>query len=169
MHTEDGVRAGLSPAEARRQALIRLGGVEQTRQAYRERRTLPWIEELLQDVRFGVRMMGRNRGFTAVAIVTLAIGIGATATAFTWINAVLLQPLSGVADPNRLVTLETVTPNGDWVPNSYPDFIDFRDRPQTVRRHCGGACVGASASARRTMRSACGASWSQGISFLFSG
>src|SRR5580692_7501144 len=128
MHTEDGVRAGLSREEARRRALIRLGGVEQTRQAYRERRTLPWIEELLQDVRFGLRVMGRNRGFSVVAIVTLAIGIGATATAFTWIDAVLLQPLSGVAEPNRLVTLETVTSNGDWVPNSYPDFIDFRDK-----------------------------------------
>ena len=128
MHAEDGVRAGLSPEEARRQALIRLGGMEQTRQAYRERRTLPWVEALLQDVRFAVRMMARNRGFTAVAIVTLAIGIGATATAFTWVDAVLLQPLSGVSEPNRLVTLETVTSNGDWVPNSYPDFIDFRDR-----------------------------------------
>jgi hypothetical protein len=128
MHTEDGVRAGLNPEEARRRALIRLGGMEQTQQAYRERRTLPWIEELLQDVRFGVRMMGRNRGFSVVAIVTLAIGIGTTATAFTWIDAVLLQPLGGVAEPNRLVTLETVTSNGDWVPNSYPDFIDFRDQ-----------------------------------------
>jgi predicted permease len=128
MHTEDGVRAGLSPGEARRQALIRLGGAEQTRQAYRERRTLPWIEELLQDVRFGLRMMARNGGFTGVAILTLAIGIGATATVFTWIDAVLLQPLSGVAEPNRLVTVETVTSNGEWVPNSYPDFVDFRDR-----------------------------------------
>jgi len=128
MHTEDGVRAGLSPEEARRQALIRLGGMEQTRQAYRERRTLPWSEALLQDVRFGVRMMARNRGFTVAAIATLAIGIGATATAFTWVDAVLLQPLSGVSEPNRLVTLETVTSNGDWVPNSYLDFIDFRDR-----------------------------------------
>ena len=125
--TEDGIRAGLAPAEARRQALIRLGGAEQTRQAQRERRTLPWLETLLQDVRFGLRMMVRNRAFTSVAVLTLAIGIGATATAFTWINAVLLQPLAGVADPNRLVTLETVTSNGEWVPNSYPDFIDFRD------------------------------------------
>jgi predicted permease len=128
MHTDDGVRAGLSLQEARRQALIRLGGAEQARQACRERRTLPWIEEMLQDVRFGLRMMARNSGFTAVAMIMLAIGIGATATAFTWIDAVLLQPLSGVAEPNRLVTLETVTSNGDWVPNSYPDFIDFRDR-----------------------------------------
>jgi predicted permease len=128
LHTEDGIRAGLSPEEARRQALIRLGGVEQTRQAYRERRTLPGLESLIQDLRYGLRMMARNRGFTAVAVLTLAIGIGASATAFTWINAVLLQPLSGVAEPNRLVTLESVTPNNGWVPNSYPDFIDFRDR-----------------------------------------
>ena len=61
-------------------------------------------------------------------MLTLAIGIGATTTAFTWINGVLLQPLGGVTDPNRLVVLESVTPNGELVPNSYPDFIDFRDR-----------------------------------------
>jgi predicted permease len=128
MDTEDGIRAGLSFHEARRQALVRLGGAEQTRQAYRERGTLPWLETLMQDVRYGVRMMMRNRGFTAVAVLTLAVGIGASATAFTWINAVLLQPLGGVADPSRLVTLESVTPNDGWVPNSYPDYIDFRDR-----------------------------------------
>ncbi|HXR38841.1 MAG TPA: ABC transporter permease [Terracidiphilus sp.] len=127
LHTDAGIRAGLAPAEARRQALIRLGGAEQTRQAHRERRTLPWLEDLLHDLRYGLRMMVRNRAFTSVAVLTLAIGIGATATAFTWINAVLLQPLAGVAEPNRLVTLETVTSNGEWVPNSYPDFRDFRD------------------------------------------
>jgi predicted permease len=127
MHTEHGVRAGLSLEEARRQALIKLGGMEQTRQAYRERRLFPWFEVLLQDLRYGARMMARNRGFTAVAVVTLAIGIGATTTAFTWIDAVLLQPLSGVKEPNRLVTVESVAPNGDWVPNSYLDFTDFRD------------------------------------------
>jgi predicted permease len=127
MHIEDGTRAGLSPEEARRQALIRLGGAEQTRQMMRERGTMPWIEELLQDARFGLRMMMRNRSFSVVAILTLAIGIGASATVFTWINAVLLQPLGGVADPSRVITLESVTPGGDMVPNSYPDFIDFRD------------------------------------------
>ena len=86
LHTEDGIRAGLTPEEARPQALIRLGGAEQTRQAYRERRTLPWLESLLQDMRYGLRMMTRNPAFTAVAVFTLAIGIGASSTAFTWIN-----------------------------------------------------------------------------------
>src|SRR5580658_9357679 len=128
LDTEAGIRSGLSPAEARRQALIRLGGAEQARQAHRERRTLPLLEDLLHDLRYGLRMMARNPAFTAVAVLTLAIGIGTTTTAFTWINAVMLQPLGGVADPNRLVVLESVTPNGEWVPNSYPDFIDFRDR-----------------------------------------
>jgi len=127
LDTDAGIRAGLSAEEARRQALIRLGGAEQARQAHRERRTLPWLEDLRHDLRYGLRMMARNRAFTCVAVLTLAIGIGATATAFTWINAVLLQPLAGVADPSRLVTVESVTPNGEWVPNSYPDFRDFRD------------------------------------------
>src|SRR5579863_9172567 len=66
MHTEDGIRAGLSREDARRQALIQLGGAEQTRQKYRDRRTLPWFEELLQDVRFGLRVMVRNRWYSAV-------------------------------------------------------------------------------------------------------
>ena len=132
LHTDAGIRNGLSREEARRQALIHLGGAEQARQAHRERRTLPWLEDLLHDLRYGLRMMTRNPSFTAVAVLTLAIGIGATTTAFTWINAVFMQPLSGVAQADRLVTVESVTPNGEWVPNSYPDFIDFRDRLKLV-------------------------------------
>ena len=127
MHIEDNLRAGMTPKEARRQAAIQLGGVEQTRQAYRERGTLPWLEGLVQDIRYGLRMMARNPGFTAVAVITLAIGIGTTTTVFSWIDAVLVRPLPGVADPSRLVALESLTPGGEMVPNSYPDYRDFRD------------------------------------------
>jgi predicted permease len=127
MHIEDNLRAGMTPKEARRQAKIQLGGVEQTRQAYRERATLPGLESLLQDLRYSLRMMARNPAFTAVAVITLAIGIGATTTVFSWIDAVLLRPLPGVADPSRLVALESLTPGGEMVPNSYPDYRDFRD------------------------------------------
>lgn len=127
MHIEDNLRAGMTPKEARRQATIQLGGVEQTRQAYRERGTLPWLEGLVQDIRYGLRMMARNPGFTAVAVITLAIGIGTTTTVFSWIDAVLVRPLPGVADPSRLVALESLTPGGEMVPNSYPDYRDFRD------------------------------------------
>ncbi|HSY01328.1 MAG TPA: ABC transporter permease [Acidobacteriaceae bacterium] len=133
MHIDDNVRAGMTPQEARRAALIQLGGMEQTAQAVRERSTLPWLETLLQDVRYGVRMIARNPMFAAVTILTLAVGIGASTTAFSWINAVLLRPLSGVADPQRLVALESVTPGGEWVPNSYPDYQDFRDQLQLLQ------------------------------------
>ena len=127
MDTENGKRNGLSEQEARRQALIHLGGAEQVRQAYRDRATLPWVHDMLRDLRYGFRTMSRNRGVAAVAVLTLTIGIGATATVFTWIDAVILQPLSGVADPSRLTTFESVTAAGGWVPSSYPDYIDFRD------------------------------------------
>lgn len=127
MHIDDKVRSGMSAAAARRQAMIELGGVEQTKQAYRERGTLPWLESLLQDVRYGLRMMARNASFTTAAVLTLAVGIGTSTTVFSWIDAVLLRPLAGVADPGRLVAVESVTANGEQVPNSYPDYRDFRD------------------------------------------
>jgi predicted permease len=127
MHVEDGMRAGLTAEEARRQALIRLGGLEQAKQAYRERGTVPLLESLWHDVRYGLRMMGRHRGFTAVAVLTLAVGLGTSTTVFLWLDAVLLRPLSGVVQPGRLVDMETVTPNGEFVPTSYPDYQDFRD------------------------------------------
>jgi putative ABC transport system permease protein len=93
MHIDDGIRSGLTPAEARRQALIRLGGAEQTRQAYRERCTLPWLETLLRDMHFGLRTMAHNPGFTAVAALTLAIGIGASTAIFSAIKPILIDPL----------------------------------------------------------------------------
>ena len=67
LHTEDGIRSGLTPSEARRQALIRLGGAEPTRQAYRERRTLPRIENLVRDLTYGMRTLSKHRGATAIA------------------------------------------------------------------------------------------------------
>src|SRR5271169_1030727 len=82
---------------------------------------------LINDIRHSLRMMMRNRGFTLVAVATLAIGIATSTTVFSWIDAVLLRPLHGVREPERLVSVETVTPNGAFVPNSYPDYRDFRD------------------------------------------
>jgi len=127
MAVESGTRRGLSPDEARRQALIQLGGAEQVRQAYRERATVPWIQDAARDLRFGCRSMMRNPGVTMVTVLTLAVGIAAITTVFTWIDAVMLQPLSGVANPSRLVSVESVAADGTWVTSSYPDYIDFRD------------------------------------------
>jgi predicted permease len=93
MHIEEGMRAGLSAEEARRQALMKLGGAEQTRQAYRERVTLPRLENILRDVNFALRQMRRKPGFTITAVLTLALGIGANTVIYTLIDSILLRPL----------------------------------------------------------------------------
>ena len=123
---------GVPEDEAQRRARVTFGSVAVARERFNLRGHAAWLDDLLQDVRFGVRMMLRKPAFSAVAVLTLAVGIGACVTAFSWIDGILLQPLSGVADATRLVTLESLTPNGAMVPNSYPDFRDFRDRLSTV-------------------------------------
>src|SRR5271169_2893551 len=97
---------GMSHEQAERAARVAFGNAVVAQERFRLKDRIVWLENFLQDLRYGVRMMARNKAFTAVAILTLAIGIGVCTTAFTWIDAVLLQPLGGVAEPNRLVTLE---------------------------------------------------------------
>ncbi|MGA7109301.1 MAG: ABC transporter permease [Terracidiphilus sp.] len=117
MHTEEGVRAGLGLEEARRQALIRLGGEEQVRQAYRDRATLPPLEGVLQDVRFALRQMRKAPGFAITAVLTLALGIGANAVIYTLVDSILLRPLP-YARQDRLMritgTTAPVFPKG-WI------------------------------------------------------
>jgi macrolide transport system ATP-binding/permease protein len=131
MHTADGIRAGLTPAEARRQALIRLGGAEQTRQAIRERRSLPWLESLLQDIRFGLRMLYRNPGYTTTAVLTLALGIGANSAVFTVAEAALLRSWPA-REPEELVKLISATPQGSSQNFSYPDYLDLSEQSRSL-------------------------------------
>ena len=90
------------------------------------------MNSLLQDMQHALRMMKRNPGFTAITVLTLALGIATSTTVFGWVDAILLHPLPGVEQPDRLVALETTTPGGEFVTNSYPDYRDFRDHLKLV-------------------------------------
>ena len=131
MHTEDNVRKGMSVTEARRDALMKLGGIEQTKELYHDRQTLPVLEVFMQDLRFGLRMLRKNPGFTAVAVLSLALGIGANTTIFTVVNAILLNALP-VRDLPRLVEMDTVDSKtlvtqarAEKLELSYPNFQDY--------------------------------------------
>jgi len=127
LHIEDNLRLGMTPDEARRQAMIKLGGIESTKEAYRDQRGLPMLETLWHDIRYGARMLRKNAGFTAVTVLTLALGIGANTAIFTVINTVLLRSLP-VRDPNELV--QVAVTSGSPHPNyelSYPCYEQLRD------------------------------------------
>ena len=132
MHTEDNVRKGMTATEARRDAVIKLGGIEQTKELYHDRQTLPILEVFVQDLRYGLRMLRKNPGFTAVAVLSLALGIGANTTIFTVVNAILLSALP-VRDLPRLVEMDTVDTKtlvtqarSEKLGMSFPNFQDYR-------------------------------------------
>ncbi|PYU63466.1 MAG: hypothetical protein DMG55_00415 [Acidobacteria bacterium] len=128
MHIEDNLRSGMSRGAARREAQMKLGGVEQTKEICRERRGLPLLETLFQDLRFAFRMVLKNPGFTAVAVLIMALGMGANTAMFSVVNAVLLKPLA-FADPDRIVTLGSLWKGRPGHGNvSAPDFHDWHDQ-----------------------------------------
>jgi predicted permease len=107
LHIEDNLRSGMTPEEARRKALVKLGGLEQTKEAYRERKSLPVVETLLRDFRHGLRMLRKNPGFTFVVVFTLALGIGANTAIFSVLESQLWRPLP-FPDSERLVDAHVV-------------------------------------------------------------
>jgi putative ABC transport system permease protein len=109
MHIEDNLRSGMSPKEARRNALIKLGGVEQTKESYRDRRGFPVVETLLQDIRFTLRILLKTPVITLVALLSLALGIGANTAIFSLIDTVMLRLLP-VQNPEELVQVLRQSP-----------------------------------------------------------
>jgi predicted permease len=130
LHIEDNLREGLSPQEARRQALLALGGLEQTKESVRDQRGLPFLESFFRELRFAVRLLSSKPTFTAVAILTLALGIGANSTIFAMASRFILHP-APVRDPAVLLSLHTTEHNECCNSFSWPLFTDLRDNAQS--------------------------------------
>jgi macrolide transport system ATP-binding/permease protein len=143
LHIEDNLRAGLNPEEARRQALIKLGGVEQVKTEYGERQGLPLLELLFHDFRFALRLLKKDPGFTAIAILTLALGMGATTTIFSVVNSVLLRPLP-YQNHDRLLRVQE-THSGAPASGvtfstfglTYATFLDLEREAKTIENPAG--------------------------------
>jgi len=135
--TEENIRAGMTPEEARRHARLRFGAVEAIREDYHAEEGLPFVENLLLDVRYALRVLRKSPAFTVVALLTLMLGIGANVVVFGVLNAVLLQPLD-VSDPQSLYQIR----HKQWMigrllTTSYPAFEDFRQRNTTFSGMAG--------------------------------
>src|SRR5262249_38852954 len=104
MLARENLRRGMTPEAAQRAARVRLGGMTQISERHREMHTLPLLETFVQDIRHGLRTLRKNPGFTAAAVVTLALGIGTNTAIFTLVHAVLLKPLP-IAHPEQLYNL----------------------------------------------------------------
>jgi predicted permease len=127
MHVEEGLRRGLSADDARRQAYIAMGGMH-VRDEYRDRGGVPWLEFLVQDVRFAARTLRNSPGFTAVAVLILTVGIGANAAVFSLINGLLLKPLNGGGvELFGLYSGERARADR-FRPFSYPEYVDIREQ-----------------------------------------
>ena len=139
LHTDERLRSGLTSREARREALLKLGGATAASQIYRERAGLPALESLLADVRFAFRSLRRNPGVTSVAILSLALGIGANSAIFQILDAVRLRSLP-VPNPQRLARIQIRGGNrgfgitDDNLALSYPLFEQVRDNGQQFSR-----------------------------------
>jgi predicted permease len=142
---DENAASGMPAEEARRQAYLRLGNPQRLREDVWEWSTLRFVENLLQDIRYSLRTLWRMPGFAAVALLTLALGSGATTVMFTVINGVLLKPLP-YSEPDKLVTLqektEKATQFGNLWSMAYPNFLDCRRESRSLTmaawRYIGG-------------------------------
>ncbi len=133
LQTAENLRAGLSPVEARRQAMLKFGGVEAMKQDYRAQRGLPFIENLLGDFRNAGRSISRMPGLAAVIIVSLAIGIGVNTTIFSWIQMILFQPLPGVSGASNFLLVEPRSETGGYPGASWLEYRALQTQVPALR------------------------------------
>jgi predicted permease len=133
LQTEENLRAGLSPVEARRQAMVKFGGVEAMKQDYRGARGLLFVENLLGDLRNAGRTIRRMPGLAAVIIVSLAIGIGVNTTIFSWIQMILLQPLPGVTGASNFLLVEPRSETGGYPGASWLEYRALQTQMPALR------------------------------------
>ncbi len=133
MLTEENIRAGMPPNEAHRAARIELGGIEQVKEQVREQRIGNWLHSVLADCRYGLRQLRKNPGFTATAILTLTLGIGANAVIFSLVSTILLRPLP-IRHPGQVFAIHQGRQNDPSYSQSmsYPNYKDIRDRNQVL-------------------------------------
>jgi predicted permease len=127
---EEKLKRGMPDQGARTAALREFGGVAQIQERYRTQRGIPWLATLSRDVHFGARLLWKNPGFTVVAVLTLALGIGGNTAIFSIVNGVLLNPLP-FPHPDRLVALHESKSNFENGSISYPNFLDWRKDNRT--------------------------------------
>jgi predicted permease len=133
LQTEENLRAGLLPVEARRQAMLKFGGVEAVKQDYRAERGLLLIENLLGDLRNAARSISRMPGLAAVIIISLAIGIGVNTTIFSWIQLILFQPLPAVTGAANFLLVEPRTEAGGYPGASWLEYRDVQTQVLALR------------------------------------
>jgi predicted permease len=130
LQTAENLRAGLLPVEARRQAMLKFGGVEAIKEHYRAERGLLFVDNLLQDVRFAIRSLRRTPGLTAFVAITLALGIGMTSATFSMVDGLIFRPYP-VPHPGDVVTLVSTTHDSPFDDFSYREYLDIRDKTKS--------------------------------------
>jgi predicted permease len=132
---EDLVRSGMARQEAMRRARLEFGGIERTKEECRDARGANLLEALAQDLRYGLRMLRKNPASTAAVVLALALGIGLNTTVFSFVNALLLRPPTGVEAPDKLLQLwlhnRGTSGMEGYLPLTYPDYVYYRDHNQS--------------------------------------